>query len=34
VLEAFLLDDNLAELRSWITNLSITDTVLVEERVK
>ncbi len=31
VLEAFLLDDNLAELRSWITNLGITDTVLIEE---
>ena len=31
MLEAFLLDDNLAELRSWITNLGITDTVLIEE---
>ena len=31
VLEAFLLDDNLAELWSWITNLGITDTVLIKE---
>ena len=31
MLEAFLLDDDLAELRSWITNLGITDTVLIEE---
>ena len=31
MLEAFLLDDNLAKLWCWITNLGITDTVLIEE---
>ncbi len=31
MLEAFLLDDNLANLWSWITNLGVADAILIQE---